>query len=273
MVELFQSVSYQTQMGQMLDLLSQPQMRRDPALLRNFTLDNYHRIVTFKTAIYTFNLPIHAGMLLCGYDSAKQLAAARAISIELGKKFQIEDDFLDCYGLPEKIGKDGTVRPHTHGRRSVRIARTPGNPNVHADNCHMQDPTRGSARLARTLSLMPLPIVPMCVACFLPLFVLSACFSFLQDIKDHKCSWLIVQALERVTPAQRTLIETHYGKDEAEHQQAIKQLYNDLNLKEVYDKQEDNSKARIEELIQNNAAILPPSVFLPILRKIHNRDH
>jgi len=84
---------------------------------------------------------------------------------------------------------------------------------------------------------------------------------------------LIVQALERVTPAQRTLIETHYGKDEAEHQQAIKQLYNDLNLKEVYDKQEDNSKARIEELIQNNASILPPSVFLPILRKIHNRDH
>jgi hypothetical protein len=47
----------------------------------------------------------------------------------------VQDDYLDCYGHPDMIGKIGT------------------------------------------------------------------------DIKDHKCSWLIVQALLRVTPQQRTVIE------------------------------------------------------------------
>jgi farnesyl diphosphate synthase len=39
--ELFQDVSLQTQMGQMLDLLSQPQGAKGPELLPKFTLDRY----------------------------------------------------------------------------------------------------------------------------------------------------------------------------------------------------------------------------------------
>jgi farnesyl diphosphate synthase len=109
LLELFQSVSYQTQMGQMLDLTSQPQGAKNPQVLAGFSLEVYNRIVTFKTAIYTFYLPIAAAMTLQGYTSRSQLDAARQISIELGKKFQIEDDYLDCYGDPAKIGKDGTV--------------------------------------------------------------------------------------------------------------------------------------------------------------------
>lgn len=38
----------------MLDLLSQPQMRKDPELLDNFTLDVYQNIIKYKTAFSTF---------------------------------------------------------------------------------------------------------------------------------------------------------------------------------------------------------------------------
>lgn len=199
-LELFQSVSYQTQMGQMLDLLSQPQGLKDPKLLNEFNLDVYHRIVTFKTAIYTFYLPIAAGMILAGYDSPSQLQLARDISIELGKKFQIEDDYLDCYGLPEMIGKDGT------------------------------------------------------------------------DIKDHKCSWLVVQALNKMTPAQRAILDANYGRDEKENEAAVKALYRELDLESIYLKQEEDSYNRIEALINENTRQLPKNVFFPILKKIHLRQ-
>ena len=62
---------------------------------------------------------------------------AEEISCLLGEKFQAQDDYLDCFGDPEHIGKIGT------------------------------------------------------------------------DIQDHKCTWLLVQALDRVTPEQRQLIEVY----------------------------------------------------------------
>lgn len=34
------------------------------------------------------------------------------------------------------------------------------------------------------------------------------------DIQDNKCSWLVVQALERASPAQRVVLEQNYAKDE-----------------------------------------------------------
>jgi len=41
-------------------------------------------------------------------DDSASMDAARRICIELGEKFQIQDDFLDCFGVPEVIGKIGT---------------------------------------------------------------------------------------------------------------------------------------------------------------------
>jgi len=34
----------------------------------------------------------------------------------------------------------------------------------------------------------------------------------------------------------------------------------------------DTKIPKIENLIQENATILPPGVFMPVLTKIHNRD-
>lgn len=32
------------------------------------------------------------------------------------------------------------------------------------------------------------------------------------DIQDNKCSWLVVQALDRASPEQRRTLEANYGK-------------------------------------------------------------
>jgi farnesyl diphosphate synthase len=106
--QLYHTVSLETQVGQMLDLLSQPQGRKGPEVLAKFNEDLYRKIVKYKTACYTFYLPLASGMILSGFSEEKDLAKARAICMELGEKFQIEDDYLDCYQDPEILGKIGT---------------------------------------------------------------------------------------------------------------------------------------------------------------------
>jgi len=108
LLQLYHTVSLETQVGQMLDLLSQPQGRKGPDVLAGFNEDLYKKIVKYKTACYTFYLPLASGMVLCGYNEEKDLEKARAICMELGEKFQIEDDYLDCYQDPEILGKIGT---------------------------------------------------------------------------------------------------------------------------------------------------------------------
>jgi len=66
------------------------------------------RIVTYKTAFYTFYLPAASAMHVCGLSDEAAFARAREICIRLGQFFQIQDDYLDCYGSPEVIGKIGT---------------------------------------------------------------------------------------------------------------------------------------------------------------------
>jgi farnesyl diphosphate synthase len=71
----------------------------------------------------------------------------------MGEYFQIQDDYLDCFGDPEVIGKIGT------------------------------------------------------------------------DIQDNKCTWLVVQALQRCTPAQRKVLEHNYGQWDDKKVAKVKALY------------------------------------------------
>lgn len=199
---LFQEVSLATQMGQMLDLTSQPLGRRDVEILRAFNYSLYEKIVTYKTALYTFYLPLASGLLITGFHSPQDLNTVKEISIQLGIKFQIQDDYLDCFGAPEVIGKIGT------------------------------------------------------------------------DIKDHKCSWLVVQALQLVTndSAARTVLEDNYGYNDNEKEARIKQLYQSLRLEALFEQQEEDSLAKIQSMIHDHQENLPPSMFMPILNKIHKRQ-
>lgn len=166
-------MTFLTAQGQMLDLITAPigTVRRPPARtqqhrslqvdLSRYTLPTYMRIVTYKTAYYSFYLPVAAGLLLGGVSDPKALKLAEDICVEMGQYFQvcccrggagtaevvqalvkhhanhnqIQDDYLDCYADAEVLGKVGT------------------------------------------------------------------------DIEDNKCSWLIVQALQRATPEQKKVFE------------------------------------------------------------------
>lgn len=65
-------------------------------------------IVIYKTAYYSFYLPVALGMRYAGIHSDEAYAAALSILIPIGEYFQVQDDYLDCYGTPEQIGKVGT---------------------------------------------------------------------------------------------------------------------------------------------------------------------
>lgn len=98
-------------------------------------LTRYRQIVVYKTAFYTFYLPAACAMHLNGIADHKCYQIAKDVCIQMGEYFQVQDDYLDCYGDPEVIGKVGT------------------------------------------------------------------------DIQDNKCSWLVVQALSRVSPEQREVLK------------------------------------------------------------------
>ncbi|KFP61321.1 Farnesyl pyrophosphate synthase, partial [Cariama cristata] len=97
--------AYQTELGQMLDLITAPVSKVD---LNRFSEQRYKAIVKYKTAFYSFYLPVAAAMYMTGFDSKEEHDNAKAILLEMGEFFQIQDDYLDCYGDPELTGKVGT---------------------------------------------------------------------------------------------------------------------------------------------------------------------
>jgi farnesyl diphosphate synthase len=68
-------------------------------------LKRYKLIVKYKTAFYTFYLPVAIGMIISGTTDKESLDIAQSICCMMGEYFQIQDDVLDCYGEPAMIGK------------------------------------------------------------------------------------------------------------------------------------------------------------------------
>ncbi|XP_063461011.1 farnesyl pyrophosphate synthase isoform X3 [Pan paniscus] len=91
------------------------------------------------------------------------------------------------------------------------------------------------------------------------------------DIQDNKCSWLVVQCLQRATPEQYQILKENYGQKEAEKVARVKALYEELDLPAVFLQYEEDSYSHIMALIEQYAAPLPPAVFLGLARKIYKR--
>ncbi|KAG8739158.1 Farnesyl pyrophosphate synthetase [Ceratobasidium sp. 414] len=104
-VELFLETTFQTELGQLVDLLTAPE---DDVNLDRFSLKKHQLIVTYKTAFYSFYLPVALAMHFVGIKDEKLFKQAKDILIPLGVYFQVQDDYLDCFGTHEQIGKIGT---------------------------------------------------------------------------------------------------------------------------------------------------------------------
>lgn len=105
-MELLQETTMKTVMGQCLDLLSTNFGKK--INLNLFTMDRYNSIVKYKTAYYTFVLPVTIAMYFAGIRDLEMHRQAKTILLEMGHFFQVQDDFLDCYGDPGVTGKCGT---------------------------------------------------------------------------------------------------------------------------------------------------------------------
>ena len=106
LMELFLNTTLKTTMGQCLDLLSTNHGKKPNLDL--FTMDRYNSIVKYKTAYYTFVQPVSAAMHLAGVKDPEMYRQAKTILLEMGHFFQVQDDYLDCYGDTKTIGKIGT---------------------------------------------------------------------------------------------------------------------------------------------------------------------
>lgn len=105
LVELFHETTWQTELGQLCDLITAPE---DNVNLDNFSMEKYMFIVTYKTAYYSFYLPVALALLYLQVATPETLKQAHDILIPLGQYFQIQDDYLDNFGDPSVIGKIGT---------------------------------------------------------------------------------------------------------------------------------------------------------------------
>lgn len=58
-------------------------------MIHRYTLANYMRIVTYKTAYYSFYLPVACGMVLSGIKDEAAYKLAEKICVEMGQYFQV----------------------------------------------------------------------------------------------------------------------------------------------------------------------------------------
>jgi geranylgeranyl diphosphate synthase, type I len=98
--------------GQFLDLVNQA--------TGNESIASAMQVVTYKTAKYTIERPLHLGAALAAAPPSV-IRAFTGYGIPLGVAFQLRDDVLGVFGDPAKTGKpvSGDVR---EGKRTVLVA-------------------------------------------------------------------------------------------------------------------------------------------------------
>ncbi|KAJ8429664.1 hypothetical protein Cgig2_027276 [Carnegiea gigantea] len=104
LIELFNEVEFQTAAGQMIDLITTIEGEKD---LSKYSLNLHRDIVQYKTAYYSFYLSVACALLMSGEKLENHLDV-KNILIDMGIYFQVQDDYLDCFGDPKVIGKIGT---------------------------------------------------------------------------------------------------------------------------------------------------------------------
>jgi farnesyl diphosphate synthase len=196
LLDLFNEVEFKTASGQLLDLITTHEGEKD---LTKYNITVHRRIVQYKTAYYSFYLPVACALLLSG-ENLENYSAVENILVEMGTYFQVQDDYLDCYGDPEFIGKIGT------------------------------------------------------------------------DIEDYKCSWLVVQALERADESQKRILFENYGKKDPACVTKVKNLYKELSLEAAFQEYENESYKKLIADIEAQPSIAVQNVLKSFLHKIYKRQ-
>uniref|UniRef100_A0A1B0CYT9 Farnesyl pyrophosphate synthase n=1 Tax=Phlebotomus papatasi TaxID=29031 RepID=A0A1B0CYT9_PHLPP len=87
------------------------------------------------------------------------------------------------------------------------------------------------------------------------------------DIQEGKCTWLAVMCLQRATMAQKMILKECYGNNDSESVKIVKQLYEELSLREICAKQEELSYNMICRKIRETSERHPIRVLQKLLGK------
>ena len=94
-----------SKIGQLADLLTAPEEKLN---FDQFSFEKYRFIVNFKTSYYSFFLPATLSLYQLNLATPKNLQQAEKILLLTGEYFQVQDDYMDGFSVPEIIGKIGT---------------------------------------------------------------------------------------------------------------------------------------------------------------------
>jgi farnesyl diphosphate synthase len=97
------------------------------------------------------------------------------------------------------------------------------------------------------------------------------------DIIDNKCSWCVNTALALVTPEQRKLLDENYGRKDPAAEKRVKELYEELGIREKYAKYEEEVVGQLRQKIESIPedgveGELKREVFTSFLGKIYKRQ-
>ncbi|KAL5971099.1 Farnesyl pyrophosphate synthase, partial [Taenia solium] len=104
------------------------------------------------------------------------------------------------------------------------------------------------------------------------------------DIEEGKCSWLIATALENASSEQRDTLDNNYGLKDPGCVNAVRRVFDDLDLPSLYSAYEDQTRTHILEIIESMstdkkdedftdaaATKLPRQLFVEILGIFYRR--
>lgn len=112
----FHDVDLTTTIGQLYDVTSMVDSAKLDANVAHanttdyveYTTFNHRRIVVYKTAYYTYWLPLMMGLLVSQTAEKVDKTTTHEVAMVMGEYFQVQDDVMDCFTPPEKLGKIGT---------------------------------------------------------------------------------------------------------------------------------------------------------------------
>ncbi|CAH1974725.1 unnamed protein product [Acanthoscelides obtectus] len=185
-LDMFHVTTTRMVMGQALDMIC-----KNPdgtPRLEDFTMNRVDTVVKYKSGRVHVYSALALAMYFANRHDPEEHRHVENICMELGNFYQKQNDYLDCFGDQDWIGKEGN------------------------------------------------------------------------DIQEGKCSWLAVAALERATPAQRKIMQEHYGRADKNSVQMVKDLYLELDLPSVFTAFEEQSFNRICSQIEQ-AKGLPHELF------------
>lgn len=101
------------------------------------------------------------------------------------------------------------------------------------------------------------------------------------DIVDGKCAWVIIVALAAATPDQRAVLEANYGRKDADAEQRVKAVFEEVGIHEKFLEYETEMHAHIMGLIEaipeggvgrDGDVKLTREVFTSFLNKMQKRQ-